>query len=85
LLHAILASKLRTDAETMRRLRIMRNLAQWSDIRAADMGALIADTGSIVADGLPEKSAFNAAQLSDERRKHQLRLESPNLAGALDA
>jgi len=85
LLHAILASKLRTDAETMRRLRIIRNLAQWSDIRAADMGALIADTGSIVADGLPEKSAFNAAQLSDERRKHQLRLESPNLAGALDA
>jgi hypothetical protein len=87
LLHAILWSGLKTDAETMRRLRMVRNLAQWSEneFRPADMGKLIAETESIMANGLPVKSAFNAAQLSDENSKHQLRQESPDLAEVLDA
>ena len=49
------------------------------------MGKLIVATESIMASGLSEEGAFNAAQLSDESRKHRLRQESPDLAESLDA
>jgi hypothetical protein len=48
-------------------------------------GKLIAETESIMDNGLLVKSAFNAAQLGDESSKHQLRQESPDLAEVLDA
>ena len=87
LLHAVLISKCATDAATMRRLRIVRNLAHWSqgEIRPENMGRLIEQTEQIMAGSLPDSIGFNVAQMQDERRKKELLDQNPLLEPSLQA
>jgi hypothetical protein len=85
LLHGILISECATDHTTMQRLRIVRNLADWSldEIRPENMGRLIEQTEQIMAGVLPDSSGFNVAQMEDERRKVEVLGQSPDLETAL--
>lgn len=85
LLHAILISKRAADADTMRRLRVVRNLAEWSvgEIRPENMGRLIEQTEQIMAGTIPDSTGFNAAQMNDERRKAELLTQNPHLEPVL--
>lgn len=85
LLHGILISECATDLTTMQRLRIVRNLADWSldEIRPENMGRLIEQTEQIMAGVLPDSSGFNVAQMEDERRKVEFLGQSPDLETAL--
>jgi hypothetical protein len=87
LLHAILISECATDAITMQRLRIVRNLADWSldEIRPENMARLIEQTEQIMAGVLPDSSGFNVAQMDDERRKAEVLAQCPDLETALRA
>lgn len=87
LLHAILISDCATDAITMRRLRIVRNLADWSldEIRPENMGRLIEQTEQVMAGVLPDSSGFNVAQMEDERRKVEILGQYPDLETAAHA
>lgn len=78
LLHAVLISQCATDAMTMRRLRSVRNLADWSldEIRPENMGRLIEQTEQIMAGTLPNSAGFNVAQIEDERRKEEFLKQS---------
>jgi hypothetical protein len=85
LFHAILISGRATDAITMRRLRILRNLADWSvdEIRPENMGRLLEQTEQIMAGIVPESTGFNVAQMEDERRKAEVLEQNPLLEPAL--
>jgi hypothetical protein len=81
LLHAILFSGCATDPETMRRLRVVRNLADWSvdEIRPENMGRLIEQTEQIMAGIMPSNKGFNVAQMEDERLKADMIQQNPLL------
>jgi hypothetical protein len=87
LLHAVLISECATDAATMKRLRIVRNLVDWSvdEIRTENMSRLIEQTNRIMSGYLPETTGFNVAQMEDERRKAEFLSQSPHLEPALHA
>lgn len=85
LLHAILISGRMTDAVTMRRLRVVRNLADWSvdEIRPENMGRLLEQTEQIMAGVMPDSTGFNVAQMDDERRKAEFLGQNPLLEPVL--
>jgi hypothetical protein len=85
LLYAILISGRKTDAVTMRRLRVVRNLADWSEseIRPDNMGRLLEQTEQIMAGNMPDGPGFNLAQIEDERRKAEALDQNPGLEHAL--
>jgi hypothetical protein len=87
LLHAVLISDCATDPTTMQRLRIVRNLADWSldEIRPENMGRLIEQTEQVMAGVLPDSSGFNVAQMDDERRKVEVLSQCPDLGTPLRA
>lgn len=87
LLHAVLISDCAADPTTMQRLRIVRNLADWSldEIRPENMGRLIEQTEQIMAGVLPDSSGFNVAQMDDERRKVEVLGQYPDLGTPLRA
>ena len=87
LLHAVLISGCATDPTTMQRLRIVRNLADWSldEIRPENMGRLIEQTEQIMAGILPDSTGFNVSQMEDERRKVEVLSQCPDLGTALRA
>lgn len=81
LLHAILVSRCATDEDTMRRLRMVRNLADWSEneLRAKNMSHLIKQTEQIMAGAIPNGTGFNTVQWEDERRKAEAIAQRPDL------
>lgn len=81
LLHAIVFSRCATDDTTMKRLRIVRNLADWSvdEIRPENMGRLIEQTEQIMVGIFPDTKGYNVAQLEDERRKAEVLNHNPIL------
>lgn len=87
LLHAIVFSTYATDTPPWGRLRIIRNLVDWSgdEIRPNNMKPLIAQTEEIMLGTWPEYAGFNAAQREDERRKLDLLGHAPFLETSLHA
>jgi hypothetical protein len=85
LLYAILISGRATDAVTMRRLRVVRNLADWSvdEIRPENMGRLLEQTEQVMAGVIPDSTGFNVSQMEDERRKAEVLEQNPLLEPVL--
>ena len=82
LLYAVLLHRMKNTPDFVRRLRIVRNLieASGNELRLGRMPALIADVERIVVDGTLEGvSAFNQAQVADERLKATMLEEHPEL------
>ncbi|CAE6934354.1 DUF262 domain-containing protein [Paraburkholderia domus] len=71
-LYAVVLHRLHSTADFPGRLRMLRNLieASSSEIRAEKMPALVADVRTLIVEGnLDGVSAFNQAQVADERLK----------------
>jgi hypothetical protein len=92
LLYAVLLRQIdqaRESADHLRfsdRLRIVRNLVEASsnELRLDKMPALLADVQLVILDGTLEGiSAFNQAQIADERLKAELLTRSPGLKQTL--
>jgi hypothetical protein len=83
LLYAVLLHRLHATIDFPRRLRVLRNLieASSSELRADKMPALLSDVYSLIVEGaLDGVSAFNQAQVSDEKFKVELLTKVPELA-----
>jgi hypothetical protein len=86
LLYAVILHRIHGTEDFPRRLRVLRNLLEASvnELREARMPALVADVARIVVDGsLDGVTAFNQAQVADERLKTSLLARHPHLTGAL--
>ncbi|ESX14258.1 DUF262 domain-containing protein [Mesorhizobium sp. M0179] len=82
LLYAVLLHRIHKTHDFARRLRVLRNLVEASsnELRLERMPELLADVRCIVIDGALEGvSAFNQAQVADEKLKQELLSKSPNL------
>ena len=82
LLHAILVHRINRTTAVRQQLRVLRNLIAASDneIRRDSMGQLLDETTDLILTGaLSDKSAFNRAQIEDERRKAGFLLAHPSL------
>ena len=82
LLYAVLLHRLDATADFPLRLRVLRNLVEASsnEVRIERMPMLIADVERVVVDGsLDDVSAFNQAQVADERLKEALLARHPEL------
>ena len=85
-LYAVLLNRIYQTSGFARRLRILRNLIESSsnELRLEKMPALLADVRHVVVDGtLEDVSAFNQAQVADERQKAELLTKYPRLERAL--
>ena len=85
-LYAVLLHRIHRTEDFARRLRVLRNLVEASsnELRLEKMPALLADVGRIVVEGALEGvSAFNQAQVADERLKAELLARSPGLERSL--
>jgi hypothetical protein len=85
-LYAVLLHRMHQTEDFARRLRILRNLVEASsnELRLEKMPALLADVRRIVVEGTLEGvSAFNQAQVADERLKAELLARSPGLERSL--
>jgi hypothetical protein len=83
LLYAVLLHRLHDTPEFARRLRVLRNLIEASsnELRADRIPALLKDVWQLIVDGaLDRLSAFNQAQLADEKLKIDMLKEAPALA-----
>ena len=81
-LNAVLIHRRRRTVDFPRRLRIVRNLVEASsnELRIERMPQLIREVERIVVDGdLDEIRTFNQAQVADERLKHALLTDHPEL------
>ena len=85
-LYAVLLHKINQSEDFIRRLRVLRNLIEASDseLRIGSMPALIRAVDRLVladslTDALTDLSAFNEAQLDDERAKAELLVTHPEL------
>ena len=81
-LHGVLLHRLRDTDDFSRRMRILRNLLEASgfNLRVENMPQLVQETERIVVDGnLDEVSTFNVHQIEQERRKHKLLAQHPEL------
>jgi hypothetical protein len=86
LLYAVLLHRIHGSENFPRRLRVLRNLveASNSELRLEKMPELLADVRRVVIDGsLDNISAFNQAQVEDERFKAEFLARVPVLAEAL--
>jgi hypothetical protein len=82
-LYAVLLHRQHDTTEFPRRLRVLRNLieASGSELRSERMPALLADVRRLIVEGLIDGiSAFNQAQVSDERLKADMVTKAPALA-----
>ncbi|RKG72970.1 DUF262 domain-containing protein [Corallococcus terminator] len=82
-LYAVLIHRLHGTDEFSRRLRVLRNLveASSSELRSERMPALLADVRRLIVEGtLDGISAFNQAQVADERLKAEMITKAPTLA-----
>lgn len=82
LLHAILVHRINRTTAVRQQLRVLRNLIAASDneIRRDSMGQLLDETTDLILTGsLSDKSAFNRAQIEDERRKAAFLAAHPSL------
>lgn len=82
LLHAVLVHRINGTMDVSRRLRVLRNLiaASENEIRRDTMGQLLDETTDLILTGsLSDKSAFNRAQIEDERRKAEFLAAYPPL------
>lgn len=85
-LYAVLLHRMHPTEDFARRLRVLRNLVEASsnELRLEKMPALLADVRRIVVEGTLEGvSAFNQAQVADERLKAELLARSPGLERSL--
>ncbi|AFT90159.1 DUF262 domain-containing protein [Paraburkholderia phenoliruptrix] len=81
-LYAVVLHRLEGTTDFARRLRVVRNLieASSSELRADSMPTLLADVRALIVDGkLDDFSAFNQAQVSDERIKAAMLERAPSL------
>ncbi|MGT2476648.1 DUF262 domain-containing protein [Paraburkholderia terrae] len=82
-LYAVVLHRLEGTTDFARRLRILRNLIEASsnELRAENMPTLLADVRALIVDGeLDDVSAFNQAQVTDERLKASMLDNAPTLA-----
>jgi hypothetical protein len=85
-LYAVLLHRIHQTEDCGRRLRVLRNLVEVSsnELRLEKMPALLADVRRIIEEGALEGvSAFNQAQVADERLKAELLARSPGLERSL--
>ena len=85
-LYAVLLHRIHQTEDCARRPRVLRNLVEASsnELRLEKMPALLADVRSIIVEGTLEGvSAFNQAQVADERLKAELLARSPGLERSL--
>jgi len=86
-LYAVLLHRLHKTTEFARRLRVLRNLVEASsgnELRFEKMPGLLADVGRIIVEGtLDGVTAFNQAQVADERLKAAFLEEHPELTPTL--
>jgi hypothetical protein len=85
-LYAVLLHRIHQTEKIARRLRILRNLVEASsnELRLDKMSELLSDVRRIVVEGTLEGvSAFNQAQVADERRKAELLVRCPVLESSL--
>lgn len=86
LLHAVLVHRTHETTEANQRLRVLRNLiaASENEIRRDTMGQLLGETTDLILTGsLSDKSAFNRAQIDDERRKAEFSANFPALTNVV--
>ena len=85
-LYAVLVHRIHRTENFARRLRVLRNLVEASgnELRLESMPALLADVRRIVVEGtLEDVSAFNQAQVADERLKAELLARRPDIERSL--
>ncbi|TAL98649.1 MAG: DUF262 domain-containing protein [Paraburkholderia sp.] len=81
-LYAVVLHRLEATTDFARRLRVLRNLieASSSELRADNMPTLLADVRALIVEGnLEDVSAFNQAQVTDERLKAAMLEDAPTL------
>lgn len=86
LLYGVLLTRIESSTDVARRLRVVRNLVEASsnEIRGENMAGLLDDVRRIVVDGtLDGVTAFNTAQVAEERGKRELLARAPQLEAAL--
>lgn len=87
LTHAVLTHRAASTPDFARRVRVLRNLIEASDIRDENMPRLLSAVAAFVKgpdedlDGLDD---FSSRQLAEERTKATIRAATPHLASVLD-
>jgi hypothetical protein len=91
-LYAVLIHRIHQTDDIPRRLRILRNLleASGNELRVENMPALVREVAALVRDASPEAalaglSAFNEAQIEDERAKAAFLTAHPELTSVVFA
>lgn len=82
LLYGVLLHRIHNTADFSKRVRILRNLlaASQDEIRPENLGKLAADVWAVIVDGdLTAVTAFNTAQLEDEKLKQDFLDDNPEL------